>query len=176
MAQIPVEKQIQITDVRVGFPAGSLDLFKEGKWVPVVVTVGPPKEVNVIPADFQGTLEVSTKDSDGWNTHIFKRPIPRDQLLASILLDRRAALLCRGLLGADDETLDLFIAIVGERERDPRGIGARLARADLDPAHDASGVRRGGHLQTIALREIALDDAGQINRLRVERHAHSVNR
>src|SRR5882724_5151330 len=72
LAQIPVEKQIQITDVRVGFPAGSLDLFKEGKWVPVVVTVGPPKEVNIIPADFQGTLEVSTKDSDGWNTHIFK--------------------------------------------------------------------------------------------------------
>lgn len=72
LAQIPVEKQIQITDVRVGFPAGSLDLFKEGKWVPVVVTVGPPKEVNIIPADFQGTLEVSTKDSDGWNTHLFK--------------------------------------------------------------------------------------------------------
>lgn len=72
VAQVPPEKQIQITDVRVGFPAGSLDLYKEGKWVPVLVTVGPPKEVNVIPADFQGTLEVSTKDSDGWNTHIFK--------------------------------------------------------------------------------------------------------
>ncbi|HQR07331.1 MAG TPA: hypothetical protein PLN21_10945 [Gemmatales bacterium] len=72
VAQVPPEKQIQITDVRVGFPAGSLDLFKEGKWVPVLVTVGPPKEVNVIPGDFQGTLEVSTKDSDGWNTHIFK--------------------------------------------------------------------------------------------------------
>lgn len=69
---VPPEKQIQITDVRVGFPAGSLDLYKEGKWVPVLVTVGPPKEVNLIPGDFQGTIEVSTKDSDGWNTHIFK--------------------------------------------------------------------------------------------------------
>ncbi|MFT3880423.1 MAG: hypothetical protein QM703_12270 [Gemmatales bacterium] len=72
VAQVPPEKQIQITDIRVGFPAGSLDLYKEGKWVPVLVTVGPPKEVNVIPGDFQGTIEVSTKDSDGWNTHIFK--------------------------------------------------------------------------------------------------------
>ena len=45
---------------------------------------------------------------DVWNTQIFKHQVPQDQLLASILLDRRAALLCRGLLGADDETLEFY--------------------------------------------------------------------
>ncbi len=70
--QIPVERQIQIQDVRLGFPAGSMDMYKEGKWVPVIVNVGPPKELNNLPADFQGSIEVVTKDSDGWNTHLLK--------------------------------------------------------------------------------------------------------
>lgn len=70
--QIPLDRQIQIQDVRLGFPAGSMDMYKEGKWVPVVVTIGPPKELSNLPADFQGTIEVITKDSDGWNTHLAK--------------------------------------------------------------------------------------------------------
>ena len=74
-SQIPLEKQIQILDVRLGFPAGSLDMYKEGKWVPVSVTLGPPREINSLPDTFTGTLEVSTKDSDGWNTHIFKEKV-----------------------------------------------------------------------------------------------------
>ena len=45
---------------------------------------------------------------DVWTTQIFKHPVPQDQLLSSILLDRRAALLCRGLLAADDETLEFY--------------------------------------------------------------------
>ena len=69
---IPAERQIQVQDIRLGFPASSLDLYKEGKWVPVRVYLGPPKELNVLPADFQGSIEVDTKDSDGWNTRIFK--------------------------------------------------------------------------------------------------------
>lgn len=73
VAQLPLEKQIQIIDVRLGFPAGSLDLYKEGKWVPVVVTLGPPREIKALPDSFTGTIEVSTKDSDGWNTHISYR-------------------------------------------------------------------------------------------------------
>lgn len=43
-----------------------------------------------------------------WSEQIFKRQIPPDQWLAWILSDRRAALLCRGLLAADDETLRFY--------------------------------------------------------------------
>lgn len=71
-AQVPPDKQIQILDVRLGFPASSLDLYKEGKWVPVRVYLGPPKEIGGLPNDFQGTIEIDTKDSDGWNTRILK--------------------------------------------------------------------------------------------------------
>jgi hypothetical protein len=45
-----------------------------------------------------------------WSEVVFKRPVAADQLLANILLDRHAALLCRGLLAADDETLEYFAA------------------------------------------------------------------
>lgn len=69
------DKAIQIQDVRIGFPAGSSDMYKEGKWVPVIVTLGPPREANSLPASFQGQLEISTKDSDGWNTHILKENV-----------------------------------------------------------------------------------------------------
>ncbi|MDR1990213.1 MAG: hypothetical protein LBQ09_08290 [Acidobacteriaceae bacterium] len=44
-----------------------------------------------------------------WSRAIFKRTIPADRLLATILADPRAALLCRGLTGMDDETLT-FVA------------------------------------------------------------------
>lgn len=40
-----------------------------------------------------------------WSRVIFRRPVPPDQLIAAILRDPRAALLCRGLSGVDDETL-----------------------------------------------------------------------
>lgn len=69
------DKSIQIQDVRIGFPAGSSDMYKDGKWVPVLVTLGPPREANSLPASFQGQLEISTKDSDGWNTHILKENV-----------------------------------------------------------------------------------------------------
>jgi hypothetical protein len=43
-----------------------------------------------------------------WASTIFRRSIQPDQLLVSILADRRAALLARGLWAADDETLMFF--------------------------------------------------------------------
>lgn len=43
-----------------------------------------------------------------WSRAVFRRAVPAEQLLASILADRRAALLCRGLLAADDETLAYY--------------------------------------------------------------------
>ncbi len=48
-----------------------------------------------------------------WSEHIFRRQIPPDQWLAWVLSDRRAALICRGLLGADDETLAFYEAHPG---------------------------------------------------------------
>ena len=43
-----------------------------------------------------------------WSEAIFRRQVPADQLLGSILVDRRAALLCHGLAAADDETLAFY--------------------------------------------------------------------
>ena len=40
-----------------------------------------------------------------WSRAVFRRTVPPDQLVAAILSDRRAALLCAGLSGVDDETL-----------------------------------------------------------------------
>lgn len=48
-----------------------------------------------------------------WSEHVFKRQVPPEQWLAWVLSDRRAALLCRGLLGADDETLAFYEAHPG---------------------------------------------------------------
>jgi hypothetical protein len=46
--------------------------------------------------------------AETWSRAIFRRPVPESALLTTILGDRRAALLCRGLFGLDDETLDYF--------------------------------------------------------------------
>jgi hypothetical protein len=44
-----------------------------------------------------------------WSRAVFRRTVPPDQLVSTILGDRRASLLCRGLAGLDDETLTYFI-------------------------------------------------------------------
>jgi hypothetical protein len=44
--------------------------------------------------------------AETWSRAIFKRPVGEQALLTTILADRRAALICRGLSGLDDETLD----------------------------------------------------------------------
>lgn len=72
-AQLGNMRPIQIEDVRVGFPAGALDLYKVGKWVPVLVTIGPPKELGgVLNGDFRGAIEIESRDGDGWVTHLVK--------------------------------------------------------------------------------------------------------
>jgi hypothetical protein len=43
-----------------------------------------------------------------WARAVFKRPVKSEELLGAILTDRRAALLCYGLSGLDDETLTYF--------------------------------------------------------------------
>lgn len=45
-----------------------------------------------------------------WSRAVFRRTVPGDQLVAAILSDRRAAWLCRGLSGLDEETLEYVAA------------------------------------------------------------------
>ena len=66
-----------------------------------------------------GAASVGATDSAGimvpvplpaaaWSRAVFRHTVSPDQLIATILSDRRAALLCRGLAGLDDETLTYF--------------------------------------------------------------------
>jgi hypothetical protein len=43
--------------------------------------------------------------ADVWSRAVFRRPVTSDQLVAAIMADRRAALVCYGLAALDDETL-----------------------------------------------------------------------
>ena len=43
-----------------------------------------------------------------WSDYVFHRRVTRDELVASILSDRNAALVCHGLAALDDETLAFF--------------------------------------------------------------------
>ena len=60
-----------------------------------------------------------------WSRAVFRRTVPPDQLILTILSDRRAALLCRGLAGLDDETLEylaerpLLVNVIYERAAAP---------------------------------------------------------
>ena len=81
-----------------------------------------------------------------WSSAVFRRALSSDQLLASILNDRRAALLCRGLGAADDETLVFYtehpalLSFIYER-----AAGAFAAFADSVHVRDGHLVVPGGH-------------------------------
>ena len=63
-----------------------------------------------------------------WSQAVFHRPIDRRDLAGAILTDRSAALLCYGLSGMDDETLEFFAAhpsLLGRlAERAPAAVAA----------------------------------------------------
>lgn len=69
--------------------------------VPLDLAITEPPAASPLLVDLPLTPDV-------WSRAIFSRPVTADQLLASILSDRRAALLCRGLLGADDDTVAFY--------------------------------------------------------------------
>ena len=81
-----------------------------------------------------------------WSSAVFRRAVSSEQLLAAILADRRAALVCRGLGAADDETLAFYaehpalLSFIYER-----GAGAFAAFADSMQVHDGHLVMAGGH-------------------------------
>ena len=49
-------------------------------------------------------------DADTWGATIFRRRVPLERLVSTILLDRRASLLAAGLATLDDETLEFLSA------------------------------------------------------------------
>ncbi len=56
-------------------------------------------------AGVRGELVPLPLDASIWRETIFGRPVPDDQMMGAILIDRRTALLYHGLAGLDDETL-----------------------------------------------------------------------
>lgn len=119
---------------------------------PLDLVVAPPTPGDRATPENRGVVDASAGPlvdvpltPEFWNTHIFKRAIPQDQLLAAILLDRRAALLSRGLLGADDETLQFYaerpalLTFIYER-----GPGAFAAFADSLHIHGGRLLVPGG--------------------------------
>ena len=62
----------------------------------------------------------------------------------------------------DDQAVDLLVAGIGEREHRP--VGAGLAGAHLDAAHDAVGPGRGRDLDAVAVAGQRLDAVGEVDR------------
>jgi hypothetical protein len=61
--------------------------------------LGPTSASDVVPVPLTADL---------WGDAIFQRRVSRDELVAAIISDRQAALICHGLLRLDDETLSYF--------------------------------------------------------------------
>ncbi len=76
----------------------------------------------------------------------------------------------------DDQSFDLLVGVVGEREHDPARMRARLLGLDLDAARDPVRARRGRNLQPVAFRSVFFDRVGEVDRRSVVRHAHAVHR
>ena len=86
--------------------------------------------------------------ADVWGRAIFKRPIRPDRLVAAIMADRRAALLCHALAALDDETL-AFLAqhttLLARLYESARAGVRRIRRQPADrgePGGDAGRTRR----------------------------------
>ena len=62
---------------------------------------------------------------------------------------------------SDNQAVDLFVAVVGERKHRP--IASRLARAHLDAANDAVGAGRGRNLQAVAVGVLEVDGVGEVD-------------
>src|SRR5262245_24364193 len=76
-----------------------------------------------------GTIRVAVPlGPEVWSTAVFKRHVTLDSLVASIAIDRRAALLAAGLAYCDDETLSYLstapLLLTQLHERGSAAIGA----------------------------------------------------
>lgn len=71
--------------------------------VPLLLEPGTREELRADPVRVELPLTPEV-----WGRAVFKTRLSAEQVLVSILADRRAALVCRGLLAADDETLEYY--------------------------------------------------------------------
>ncbi len=71
------------------------------------VLTGPPVVAPKAPGDTPLTVPIPLSAAL-WSSAVFRHIVPPDQLIAAIVTDRRAMLLCRGLSGLDDDTLEYF--------------------------------------------------------------------
>src|SRR5260370_38858415 len=77
-------------------------------------------------------------------------------------------------MGSYDETVELVVGVVGEREHHP--ILPALAGADLDAAADGGGAGRGRDLDAVGFAALVVEHGGEIDRRRVTADADGVNR
>src|SRR3954452_10228874 len=73
----------------------------------------------------------------------------------------------------DDQTVELVVGVVGEREHHP--VLAAFAGADLDAANDAVGAGRGGNLDAVGVAALMVEHRGEVDRRRVAADADSVD-
>jgi hypothetical protein len=76
-------------------------------------------------------------------------------------------------MGRNDQTVELVVGVVGEREHHP--VLSALAGTHLDAADDAVGARRGGDLNAVAVAALMIEYRGQVDRRRVTADADGVD-
>src|SRR5450755_3513583 len=74
---------------------------------------------------------------------------------------------------SDDQTIELVVGVVGEREHHP--VLAALAGADLDAADDAVGARGGRDLDAVGVAALMVEYRGEVDRGRVTADADGVD-
>ncbi len=74
----------------------------------------------------------------------------------------------------DDQTIELIVGIVGEREHHP--VLAAFTGADLDAADDAISSRRSGNLDSVSITTLMVEDGGEVDGGRVTADADGVDR
>ena len=77
-------------------------------------------------------------------------------------------------MGGNNQTIELVVGVVGEREHHP--VLPALAGADFDAADDTVGARRGGDLNAVGVAALMIEHRGQVDRRHVAADADSVNR
>ena len=73
----------------------------------------------------------------------------------------------------DDQTIELVVGVVGEREHHP--VLAAFAGADLDAANDAVGAGCRGNLNAVSFAALMIEHRGEVDRGRVTADADRVD-
>src|SRR5450756_1032158 len=73
----------------------------------------------------------------------------------------------------DDQTIELIVGVVGEREHHP--VLSAFAGANFDAADDAVGARCGGDLDAVSVAALMVEYRGEIDRRRVTADADGVD-